>query len=130
MPAIGWKRIEQMVFDHCYDHRGFRNRRVRDSDLRMLRSMTDAVNIREHHPALMKVGSIGFVAELIPAWKLHGPDDKGRMYSPYPELQSEFVVLAPHWAERSRRQITYWTEEDRAREMPLLDETNHWALCQ
>lgn len=127
MPAIGWLRIEQIMFDYCYDARGYRGKNVRDSDLKALKQMRSAINLREHHPALSMIGAVGLIRELIPAWRLHIPLVDGRSYSPYPSVEGSFVVLVPEM-KINGAQFTYWQEGHRASELPLLDEREHWAL--
>ena len=33
MPAIAWRRVWDVMFDHCYDNRGMRTKGVRTTDL-------------------------------------------------------------------------------------------------
>lgn len=126
MPAIGWKRIADTLFDHCYDERGFRARKVRNADFNALRAIRRALNARETHPALFDMAAVGAVTELIPAWKYmtKGP----AAYSPYPMLFAPFVVLAPVPGLRGTMKVTSWVEAKRPPEYPLLSEPEHWRL--
>jgi hypothetical protein len=129
MPAIGWRSIEGIMFDHCFDERGFRAReRVRSTDLNALKTIRRALNAREHHPALFNRGAIGLIAELIPAWRFPAADASGRCYSPYPVDAMDFVVLAPESRTVRTKQSTLWTEALRPIELPLLDPRQHYRF--
>jgi hypothetical protein len=131
MPAMGWRMVEGVMFDHCFDERGFRAKeRVRATDINALKSIRRALNVRENHPALFQRGAIGLIPELVPAWKFPSPDASGKMYSPYPVSPLQFVVLAPESRVVQTKQTTLWVEALRPRELPLLDENNHWAFAQ
>lgn len=130
MPAVAWRLVDSILFDHCFDARGFRTRDVRNVDLNAMKAVRRALNARESHPALYGVGAVGQVAELIPAWKFLAPDDDGRIYSPYPVMGSQFTILAPEMSEVGGRQITVWVRAERAWERPLLDEREHWRFVQ
>jgi len=129
MPASAWRLIEGVMFDHCFDERGFRAReRVRPTDLNALKSIRQALNVRENHPALYQRGAIGMIQELIPAWRFVAPDASGRCYSPYPVPTLPFVVLAPESRTVRTKQTTLWVEANRPSELPLLNEANHLAF--
>jgi hypothetical protein len=131
MPAVAWRMVESIMFDHCFDERGFRAKeRVRTTDLNALKSIRRALNARENHPALYQRGAIGMISELIPAWRFPAPDASGKMYSPYPALALPFVVLAPESRVVQTKQTTLWSEASRPRELPLLDEQSHWPFVQ
>lgn len=129
MPASAWRMVEGVMFDHCFDERGFRARdRVRSTDINALKLIRQALNVRENHPALHQRGAIGLIPELIPAWKFAAPDASGRCYSPYPVPTLPFVVLAPESRTVRTKQTTLWVEAKRPSELPLLDERNHLAF--
>lgn len=129
MPASGWRLIEGVMFDHCFDERGFRAKeRVRSTDLNALKSIRQGLNVRENHPALYQRGAIGLISELIPAWKFLAPDASGRCYSPYPVPTLPFVVLAPESRTVRTKQTTLWVQAKRPSELPLLNEANHWQF--
>jgi hypothetical protein len=131
MPASAWRRVEGIMFDHCFDERGFRAReRVRSTDINALKSIRRALNVRENHPALYQRGAIGLISELIPAWKFPAPDASGKVYSPYPVQSMPFVVLAPESRTVQTKQTTIWVEAIRPRELPLLYEPGHWVFVQ
>lgn len=131
MPAIGWRIVEEIMFNHCFDERGFRAKeRVRTTDLNALKQIRRTLNARESHPALQQRGAIGLIAEMIPAWRFPAPDASGKLYSPYPVLAMPFVVLAPESRTVQLKQTTLWVEATRPRELPMLDECSHWAFIQ
>jgi hypothetical protein len=126
MPAVAWRIVESIMFDHCFDERGFRAKeRVRNVDINALKTIRRALNARENHPALFRRGAIGLIPELVPAWKFPAPDASGRAYSPYPVIGMPFVVLAPESRTVATKQSTLWVESPRRREFPLLDECEH-----
>jgi hypothetical protein len=131
MPASAWRMVESVMFNHCFDDRGFRAReRVRSTDINALKSIRRALNVRENHPAMYQRGAIGLISELIPAWRFPAPDASGKRYSPYPVQAMPFVVLAPESRVVQTKQTTIWVEANRPSELPLLAEHNHWAFAQ
>jgi len=131
MPAAGWRIVEDVMFNHCFDERGFRAKeRVRSTDINALKSIRRGLNVRENHPALFQRGAIGMISELIPAWKFPAPDASGRLYSPYPLIAAPFVVLVPESRTVNLKPSTLWVEATRPRSMPLLDEAEHWRFTQ
>lgn len=131
MPAVAWLWVERVLFEHCFDHRGFRRRETKVTATNALKSVRSALNAREQHPALRQQGAFGFVNELVPAWKFPGPDGSGKLYSPYPVDGMPYVVLGPVALEKERdRRLTMWAEADLGR-LPLwdvLDESEHWRF--
>lgn len=125
MPTIAWMRVRDVLFDHCYDNRGFRTKGVRTTDLNALKSIQQAVNVRTCHPGLHGIAAIGHVAEIIPAWKLTVPAEDGRAYASIP-AEGSFVILAPEARKVGAHQtITSWVEAILPLERPLLDEAQH-----
>jgi hypothetical protein len=122
MPAIAWKRVFDVMFDHCFDNRGMRNKGVRATDLNAIKAVRRALNAREAHPGLTGVGAIGAIGELIPAWRSSLVVDD---YSPYPVLGAPFVVLVPETHRKGGQDVTVWVEARRAPERPLLNEREH-----
>lgn len=125
MPAAAWRMVDTVLFEHCYDARGFRTRDVRSVDLNAMKAVRRALNARETHPALFGIGAMGAIPELIPAWKFPGPDASGRRYTPYPCPTMPFVILAPETSSVQGKEITVWVEAIRPFEYPLLDERQH-----
>ena len=125
MPASAWKAVEHVMFEFCFDGKGFKSRDVRTTDLNALKAVRRALNARESHPALSYVGAVGMIAELIPAWKYPGPDASGQRYSPYPVPTMPFVILAPESRTVAGKQATMWVEAIRPTELPMLDEREH-----
>jgi hypothetical protein len=123
MPAIAWMRVAEVMFDHCYDARGFRNKTLRQADLNAMKAIQHGLNVRTVHPALSGVSAIGMIGELIPAWKLFVPTERAS-YSPFP-AEGAFVILAPESTRTGGQAITTWVEAKRAPERPLLDEREH-----
>lgn len=128
MPAMAWHMVDGVLFEHCYDARGFRSRDVRNVDLNAMKAVRRALNARESHPALFGIGAVGQIAEMIPAWKFPGPDASGKMYTPYPCRSMPFVVLAPDMTEVGGTPVTVWVELDREWNLPLLDPSEHWRF--
>jgi hypothetical protein len=129
MPAAAWRMVEDIMFSHCFNERGFRARdRVKTTDLNALKAIRRALNARECHPALFQRGAIGYINELVPAWRFPGPDASGKCYSPYPVPGMNFVVLAPETRVVELRTSTLWTEAQRLPERLLLTESQHWAF--
>ena len=124
LPAIAWSRVRDVMFDHCYDQRGFRSKSVKVSDLNAMKAIQHGVNVRTVHPALSRISAIGMVGELVPAWKLYVPVEGGPTYSPIP-AEGVFVVLAPETSSRHGQKLTTWVEAKRPLERPLLDEAEH-----
>ena len=128
MPAAAWRMVESILFDHCFNERGFRAReRARATDLNALKSIRRTLNTREAHPALSKRGAIGQIPELIPAWKFPKPDASGKAYSPHPVDTMPYVVLAPETRTVSGNVTTLWVEADPTR-LPsylILDKAEH-----
>jgi len=125
MPAIVWRLVEDKMFDHCFNERGFRAKDVKTTDLNALKAIRRALNARENHPALSRRGAIGYIAELIPAWKFPSADASGRWYSPYPVPGMEYVVLAPETRVVNLQTTTLWTEATRLPDRALLDPDQH-----
>ena len=125
MPAIAWRLVEHVMFDFCFDGKGFKSRDVRNTDLNALKSIRRALNAREAHPALTNTGAIGLVGELIPAWRFPTPEASGKEYVPYPAPTMPFVILAPESRTVAGKQTTQWVEAVRPTELPLLDEREH-----
>ena len=125
MPAAAWRMVEEVLFDHCFNERGFRMRDVKTTDLNALKAVRRALNVRESHPAMYRRGAIGYINELIPAWRFPGPDGSGRFYTPYPMPDAEFVVLAPETRVVKLQTTTLWVEATRLPERPILCEAEH-----
>lgn len=123
MPAIAWWRVRDVMFDHCYDARGFRSRTVKVSDMNALKAIQRASNVRSVHPALSRTSAIGMIGELVPAWRLFVPIET-RLYSAVP-AEGVFAILAPETSRRGGETITTWVEAIRPPERPLLDEREH-----
>ena len=121
MPAIAWKRVWDVMFDHCYDNRGMRSKGVRSTDLNALKQIRLALNVRETHPALSGISAIGMIAEVIPAWR---PLD-GQADSPYPVPNGRFLVLAPQHHQMSKQRITTWVPSNKHPEREILTEAEH-----
>lgn len=130
MPAAAWKLVESVMFDHCFNERGFRSKDVRNTDLNALKSIRRALNARENHPALSKRGAIGLISEIIPAWKLLSAGPSGRWYSPYPVRGMGFTILAPESTVVRTKQTTLWVEADPGDRLALLDQAEHWRFVQ
>ena len=130
MPAAAWRIVEHVMFDFCFDGRGFKSRHVRTTDLNALKSVRRALNARESHPALWRIGAVGIIGELIPAWKFPAPDASGMCYTPYPTPTMPFVILAPETRTVAGKQTTLWVEAVRPTELPLLDEREHLRFAQ
>jgi hypothetical protein len=128
MPAIAWKRVWGVLFDHCFDHRGMRSKGVRVTDHNAMKAVRRSLNVRESHPALSGVAAIGVISELIPAWRLEPPQG-GYRYSPYPVAGQPFVVLAPTARQIRRQRVTQWVEAPRMPERPILDDREHWRFA-
>ena len=127
MPAVAWKIVWEMLFDHCFDSRGMRVGGIRSTDLNAMKSVRASLNVREAHPALSGVGAIGLVSEVVPAWRL--ADVRGGFrYSPYPVLGQPFVVLAPELRQVRYQRVTQWVGAKRSPDRPLLDEREHWRF--
>lgn len=127
MPAIAWKRVWEVMFDHCFDNRGMRSKGVRVTDLNAAKAVRRALNARELHPALQGQGAIGFIAEIVPVWVLEG-GKAGFTYTPYPERDLRFVILAPESREVRRQKITAWVPTKLVIERPILDEREHFRF--
>ena len=125
MPAIAWRLVEEAMFDHCFNEKGFRSKDVKTTDLNALKAIRRALNVRENHPALSRRGAIGYIAELIPSWKFPADDASGKWYSPYPVPGMEFVVLAPETRVVNLQTTTLWTEASRLPDRALLDPAQH-----
>ena len=132
MPAVAWRLVEEVMFGHCFDERGFRAKeRVKSTDLNALKSIRRGLNARENHPAMSQRGAIGLVNEVIPAWKLT-PDERQNLapelrYSPYPGL-GEFVVLVPESRTVNTKKATQWVEATRKWDWPICHERAHLAF--
>lgn len=127
MPAIGWKRVWDVMFDHCFDNRGMRSKGVRTTDLNATKSIRRALNAREVHPALFGIGAIGMIGELVPAWTLTGLATEAA-YSPYPHVGENFVVLAPESHKVRGQTVTKWVVAPRSPERRLLNPAEHWRF--
>lgn len=125
MPAIAWRQVEHVMFDFCFDGKGFKSQTSRAMDHTAFKSIRRALNTRENHPALSQTGAVGMISELIPAWKFPGPDASGQHYTPYPAPNMPFVILAPETRKIGGKQTTMWVEATRPPEYPLLDEREH-----
>jgi hypothetical protein len=126
MPYIAWELVEAILFAHCFNQRGFRSKDVKSTDLAALKAIRRSLNARETHPALYKRGAIGYINELIPAWKTPGPDEQGRWYKPRPVQAGEFVILAPETRTVDLKTTTLWAEvAGRIPRLQVLDESEH-----
>ena len=130
LPAAGWRMIEAVMFDHCFDERGFRTKDVKTTDLNALKTIRRALNARKNHPALQQMGAIGMIPEVVPAWKLLAQDDHDRLYLPYPMRGMKFVILAPESTTVRTKQTTLWVEAPLETRFPLLDEREHWRFME
>lgn len=123
MPAAAWRVVGTALFDHCYDSRGFRIRKLRVSESNALKAVRGSLNVREAHPALSGIGAIGMIGELIPAWTHEN------RFSPYPIAGESFVVLAPTTIKLgSGRQATKWVATHLYDRGPMLDPDEHWRF--
>lgn len=126
MPCIAWQLVEGILFNHCFNERGFRSKDVKSTDLAALKSIRRSLNVREQHPALYRRGAIGYINELIPAWRLMAPDEQGRHYSPVPVPNGTFAILAPETRTVDLKTTTLWAEvAGRIPVLPILDEREH-----
>ena len=124
MPAIAWKRVWDVLFDHVFDNRGMRSRGVKVSEMNAIKAVRRGLNVREVHPALSGAGAIGFVAELVPAWRYLEPEG-GFTYSPYPLAGLPFVILAPESRRVQHQKVTAWVPMSAVPDRPLLIEAEH-----
>lgn len=128
MPALGWKRVADVMFDHCFDNRGMRSKGVRTTDLNAMKAIRRALNVRETHPALHGIGAIGMIGELVPAWTMTQGQDGKPHYSPYPLVGENFVVLAPESHSVRNQTVTTWVPSKRSPERRLLNPDEHWRF--
>lgn len=124
MPAIAWKRVWEVLFDHCFDHRGMRTKGVRATDLNAAKAIRRALNVREIHPALAHVAALGMISELIPAWRLE-EGEAHAAYDPYPRVHRPFVVLAPERRTLRGQVVTQWVESNHLPQRRMLDPAEH-----
>lgn len=128
MPAIAWKRVWDVMFDHCFDHRGMRTKGVKTTDLNAAKAIRRALNVREIHPALAHVAALGMISELIPAWRLE-PGESHRTYDPYPRIGRPFVVLAPERRAVRGQVVTQWVESNHLPQRKMLDPAEHFRFA-
>lgn len=107
LPAIGWQRVREALFDVCYTDRGFRARGAPLRIVNALKAITESVNRLEVHPALRGAGMIGLHTTIIPAWAIGE-----NLWSPYPVESVEMVLLAPRHTTTNGHRITHWQPTD------------------
>lgn len=126
MPAVAWRAIERVLFDATFTTRGARSAEATSTMSNALKSTRRALNAREQHPAMSEIGAIGLVSEVIPAWRLPGPDASGKFYVPYPVPGMPFTILAPVTTRVAGKVATQWAEAPTlARTVGLLCEAEH-----
>ena len=125
MPAIAWKIVEEIMFLHCFDLRGFVARdRAKSSDLTAIKTIRRALNARENHPALSRRGAIGQISELLPVWTIDPDTDS--YYTPYPITGGRFAILAPEIRTVDLKTTTLWVEvAGRVPQLRILDRHEH-----
>jgi len=122
MPCIAWEIVEEILFNHCFNERGFRSKDVKSTDLAAIKTIRRAINARRTHPALHERGALGYVNEIIPAWRTNQQSAK---YSPTP-VDGTFVILAPETKTVDLKTTTLWAEvAGRIPRLPVLDEAEH-----
>jgi hypothetical protein len=110
MPAIAWRLLEDLMFDTCFDQRGFKNKDVKTTWMNSLKAIRAAMNVRENHPALSCTAAVGAISELIPVWGMLGPNNRKHVWSPYPVQNGRFTVLAPTLISVRGSKATKWVE--------------------
>lgn len=128
-PAIAWKQIDVIMFDHCFDDVGYRAKTAALSEIRAYQAVLRGLSARRNHPALFRQAALDAICEWIPAWTITG--NREPRYSPFPEKDptSRFVVLAPDLQHRWGRQYVSWVETEPVDDRPLLTEATHLAFC-
>lgn len=126
MPAIAWRAVEDILFDACYDERGFRRQGTKVTLLNASKVVRRSLNAREQHPALSRKAAMGMISEMIPAWRFPGPEASGKLYSPYPSEALKFTVLAPEVVVVKGQRVTKWVESAASidRRLLLCEETH------
>lgn len=114
MPAIAWEMVQQIMFDKCYDHRGFRAKTLKISEHGALKSVTAACNARRSHPALNNLAVIGDQREIVPAWTNH------LEMSPVPDdTHRNFVLMMPVRVTMGQGRVATRWAETKPEELPV-----------
>lgn len=95
-PYAAWLWIREQMIDEIYTRRGTRRQGIPVSVVGALKDVAKAVGFIDRHPALRGAGVLGHHGLVLPVWKTRR-DHAGRVYSPYPLLDHEFVYLKPVW---------------------------------
>lgn len=122
LPAVGWRRVYEVMIDAVYNSRGNKRREVTSPAVGALRDIRTALNFRERHPAMKGKGMLGWKADIFPAWV------DGDGFSPYPN-GDRFVILLPMYHRLSGRRVTTWSEGRAPVPDPLFEELTHLRLC-
>lgn len=126
MPAVAWRLVEEILFDACFDQRGFKNKDVKTTWMNSVKTVRAAINVRENHPAFTGTAAIGVISEMIPVWSLMAPNSRKHVWSPYPVNGGRFTVLAPTLISVRGAKATKWVASDNSvGRRWLLEESSH-----
>jgi len=130
MPAVAWRVLEELLFDYCFDQRGFHRKEVKSTVTNTLKAVRTAMNVRENHPALSGTAAMGAISELIPVWERLAPKNN-KVWSPYPISYQRFTILAPTIIMQRGHKLTKWVDSpDTVGRRWLLTENEHLAFPQ
>jgi hypothetical protein len=130
MPAIAWRMLEELLFDYCFDQRGFHRKEIKTTVTNTLKAVRGAMNVRENHPALTGTAAMGSISEWIPVWERLAPNRK-QVWSPYPISYTRFTILAPTTISQRGHKLTKWVDSpDTVGRRWLLTEKEHLAFPQ
>jgi hypothetical protein len=129
MPAVAWRIVEDILFDNCFDARGFKIRDVKSTWMNSVKAVRAAMNVRENHPALSGTAALGVISEMIPVWELLGPNSRKHVWSPYPVEHGRFTVLAPTLISVRGSKATKWVDSpETVGRRWVLEEATHLAF--
>lgn len=122
-PPTFWRGLRDLLADDLYI--GLRHASLPGVSARLrraLKSVAQAVALREHHPAIRRRAALGRQHELLPVWW------DGGSWSPYPASEL-FKILVPEWRfdQKTQMEITRWLPQDPtlwvSPDFPWLDES-------
>lgn len=121
LPAIAWEQILEELTETCFGPLGGKlDRGVPKSAYAAIRRISEATMRMERHPALRESGVMGWVGDVIPAWRM--PD----RWSHLPATGCRFEVLVPSHIVSHGNELTVWTPSDPP--PPML--ASSWTLTE
>lgn len=109
LPAVGWRHVLDVMAAALFTPTGGRiagKGRPPDSAYAAVGRVAKALKRFEAHPGLREAAAVGWVGDVLPAWR-----DVTQPFwcYPYPAQGREFVLLAPSHITIHKQKMTVWS---------------------